>query len=258
MLSVWSCSGLILFFGVLFGMTTLNGCVDKCLNQSCLNGGECLDGYCECPSGYYGINCENTTGGGAGYICSGGNCNYVASGGTYSSLSACQSSCGGGSSAGYICSGGNCSYVSNGAVYSTSSACAASCGNLPSGPATGKFYVKIYYVPAGACSGTATSSNHTLRFYTFCEGNYTNGIYAGIWSNGNDAGGAYRECTFGINDGGLCQTSSGNFVSHANKLYRLEWTMEPDVFSYPQSCLLSGVANIDFQDQVKNVVLKWN
>jgi hypothetical protein len=34
-------------------------------------------------------------GGAAGYVCSNGNCSYVSSGASYSSLSACQSSCGG-------------------------------------------------------------------------------------------------------------------------------------------------------------------
>ncbi len=52
----------------------------------------------------------------------------MSSGAQYSSLSACQSSCGGGGSSGYSCNGGTCTYVSNGAQYSSLSACQNACG----------------------------------------------------------------------------------------------------------------------------------
>ena len=45
---------------------SISGCVDKCKDQYCLNGGDCLDGDCECPTGYYGTHCEYSTSGGGG------------------------------------------------------------------------------------------------------------------------------------------------------------------------------------------------
>src|SRR5205809_189486 len=39
---------------------------DKCKDQYCLNGGACLDGTCQCPTGYSGAHCETNTGGGSG------------------------------------------------------------------------------------------------------------------------------------------------------------------------------------------------
>lgn len=40
-------------------MVFLNSCVqDPCNELSCVNGGACTDGYCECPSGFEGTECE--------------------------------------------------------------------------------------------------------------------------------------------------------------------------------------------------------
>jgi len=33
--------------------------IDPCEDIVCLNGGECLQGDCLCPSGFFGVNCEN-------------------------------------------------------------------------------------------------------------------------------------------------------------------------------------------------------
>ncbi|WP_158537845.1 calcium-binding EGF-like domain-containing protein [Flavobacterium sp. AG291] len=32
--------------------------IDLCASTNCQNGGECIDGTCHCPEGYYGVNCE--------------------------------------------------------------------------------------------------------------------------------------------------------------------------------------------------------
>jgi len=32
--------------------------VDNCSDVKCLNGGACIDGFCNCPSGYEGANCS--------------------------------------------------------------------------------------------------------------------------------------------------------------------------------------------------------
>lgn len=32
--------------------------IDLCASTNCQNGGECIDGYCQCPKGYYGVKCE--------------------------------------------------------------------------------------------------------------------------------------------------------------------------------------------------------
>lgn len=56
-----------LIAGLLIGMIgMISGCADKCKDQYCLNGGDCLDGDCQCPSGYYGTHCEYFNGGGGG------------------------------------------------------------------------------------------------------------------------------------------------------------------------------------------------
>ena len=36
----------------------INSCKDACKDVSCLNGGICIDGICDCLEGYSGTNCE--------------------------------------------------------------------------------------------------------------------------------------------------------------------------------------------------------
>lgn len=40
-----------------FAMVLFAGCDDPCKDVSCLNGGTCLEGTCECPTGYEGTDC---------------------------------------------------------------------------------------------------------------------------------------------------------------------------------------------------------
>jgi len=47
------------FFGI-SGTILYTGCVqDSCTSLQCKNGGSCADGYCRCPTGYEGAECEN-------------------------------------------------------------------------------------------------------------------------------------------------------------------------------------------------------
>jgi hypothetical protein len=49
-------------FFAIAGMVLLNSCVkDPCTELSCRNGGTCSDGYCQCPTGYEGAECEIMT-----------------------------------------------------------------------------------------------------------------------------------------------------------------------------------------------------
>jgi hypothetical protein len=48
------------FFAV-GGMVTFNSCVkDPCTDLKCQNRGVCSDGFCQCPTGYEGAECEIT------------------------------------------------------------------------------------------------------------------------------------------------------------------------------------------------------
>lgn len=49
---------------------------DECADITCLNGGECVDGSCDCPPGYSGEDCNefDTGGGDGGSACEGVEC----------------------------------------------------------------------------------------------------------------------------------------------------------------------------------------
>lgn len=49
----------IIMISILFlGCAKKDEPVDPCLNVSCLNGGDCINGSCNCPPGYSGLHCE--------------------------------------------------------------------------------------------------------------------------------------------------------------------------------------------------------
>lgn len=66
----------ILFIGIAF-MVVSSCKKNRCESQYCLNGGTCVDGYCQCPTNYTGTHCETYTGGGGG-----GTCYYTSYSGT--------------------------------------------------------------------------------------------------------------------------------------------------------------------------------
>lgn len=42
-------------------MIVVGACTDPCKDTTCLNGGTCIDGSCDCPSGYQGDSCNYET-----------------------------------------------------------------------------------------------------------------------------------------------------------------------------------------------------
>ncbi|WP_118949877.1 calcium-binding EGF-like domain-containing protein [Taibaiella helva] len=49
-------------FFAIASMVLLNSCVkDPCTDLACKNGGSCSDGYCQCPVGFEGAECEIKT-----------------------------------------------------------------------------------------------------------------------------------------------------------------------------------------------------
>ena len=53
----------LLTIAAIFGLTAtafLTSCEkDSCVELQCKNGGSCAEGFCRCPSGYEGAECEN-------------------------------------------------------------------------------------------------------------------------------------------------------------------------------------------------------
>lgn len=110
---------------LLFGSSILlwTGCIDKCRDKTCLNGGSCDGGTgtCDCPTGYYGSNCEYEDPV-PGYNCINDNCVSVSDNAEYLSFSDCDDNCGSGI-AGFSCIDGFCDLVGNNAEYLTGTDC---------------------------------------------------------------------------------------------------------------------------------------
>ena len=162
--------GILLFSTLEFAACKKETVSDPCAETYCLNGGDCLDGTCICPSGFSGANCEieDTS----GFSCSNGTCIQVSSGAQYNSLSQCQQACqSGGNTSGYNCVNGNCQQVSSNAQYSSLSACQNSCsapqtsyncvsGNCQQVNGTGGQFATL-----SACQSNCSSNTQTTLRY---------------------------------------------------------------------------------------------
>ena len=48
-------------FLIMIALVSNFGCSDPCNKTVCVNGGACVDGHCDCPSGYSGDSCNYET-----------------------------------------------------------------------------------------------------------------------------------------------------------------------------------------------------
>jgi hypothetical protein len=141
-------------------MGTLSGCADKCKDQYCLNGGDCLDGDCQCPSGYYGTHCQSQSS-------SGGSSSGSSSGGSTSSGSssssggsnACTTNISGCSSNQYSCDASAYCYDSY-ADCANSGTCASSGGSSSGGSTSGGS------TSSGSTSSSSGGGTGQVTFYT--------------------------------------------------------------------------------------------
>ena len=133
-------------------------------------------------------------------------------------------------------------------------------------PATGAFGIKVYR-PTGACEayhytyitrldGTREqikvldAYKGTLKayYYSGTSGNKGSGfISLPVGMSQKDSSGEYWYTLYGPNAG-----TAGGY-----RYYRMEWEVRPDMSSYPTYCILSGAADIEFEGQTKNIVIKW-
>lgn len=71
---------LVFIFSVCF-LCSITSCKDECEDIACENGGTCLDGSCDCPEGFSGVNCELTACSDVvcenGGVCENGDCNCL-------------------------------------------------------------------------------------------------------------------------------------------------------------------------------------
>lgn len=64
-----------LTFATLLGLLWFAGCKNPCKDVNCQNGGQCVDGNCQCADGFYGTQCEKQGVACAGTYClNGGTC----------------------------------------------------------------------------------------------------------------------------------------------------------------------------------------
>ena len=49
------------WFLLSLSFASLPGCSDPCEDTSCINGGVCFDGDCDCPIGFTGVDCRSET-----------------------------------------------------------------------------------------------------------------------------------------------------------------------------------------------------
>ena len=173
------------------------GCSDPCKDQYCLNGGDCLDGDCVCPSDYYGEHCQYS------YSSSGGS----SSGGSSSGGSSSGGSSSGGSSSGGSSSGGSSSSSSGGSSSSSSGGSSSgdavfwtaqdwSCGNITVTVNGSSRTISQYYTSGTADCGDSGCAN----FYSLSPGSYS--FYA-------ECGSYYWDGYINISAGG-CSTMQLN------------------------------------------------
>ena len=221
---------------------------DLCESVYCLNGGICVSGNCDCPSGYYGPHCEYSS---AGYNCYFGNCSYTESLATYSTFAECMQECGTSGAAGYNCVNGDCQYVTSNAEYGTLSECSLSCGSQEcfSTPYYGAQTCNSGYVAVSPTS-CCISTNPYLgaekgKCYTTCIGAKNDGNTTIVYGTGQEGGGGYscvnNICTYVSSNGQYttlseCTTFCGSGECFSTPYYGKQNCMNGYVAVSPTSC----------------------
>ena len=149
-----------------------------------------------------------------------------------------------GNSTGYNCVNGNCIAVNSGAQYSTLSSCQSYCSSVVV-PPKGQFKI-IVNRPTGSC----TSANTNLHNNAWVAGTVVSSTFN---SDGVESG-SHRIIDQNTGPSYNSPQSSWTYYSLSGES-KLHWEIYPDASTWPSNCSQVGDAIIDFEGQLKTIII---